>query len=75
MKLGNNLAGMVLAAIPGKPATQTGIGDQLHDFSADGLLGVGLGGDNTPRKIAFQLRLEFWACDHSAGEYQAVRQN
>jgi hypothetical protein len=24
-----------------------------------GLLGVGLGGDSTPRMIAFQLRLEF----------------
>ena len=71
MKLRNNFGGMVLAGIAGKPATQTGIGA----INADGLLGVGLGSDNTPRMIALQLRLEFWACDRSARKEQAERQN
>ena len=31
----------------------------VYDFSPTGLLGVGLGGDSTPRMIAFQARLEF----------------
>ena len=30
-----------------------------HHFSPTGLLGVGLGGDSSPRMIAFQARLEF----------------
>jgi hypothetical protein len=51
---------MVLAGIPGKPSTQTGFGALTYPTSPPtGLLGVGLGGDSTPRMIAFQLRLEF----------------
>jgi hypothetical protein len=54
------LPSMVLAGIPGKPATQTGFGALTYGTSPPtGLLGVGLGGDSTPRMIAFQLRLEF----------------
>jgi hypothetical protein len=54
------LPSMVLAGIPGKPSTQTGFGTLTYTTSPPtGLLGVGLGGDSTPRMIAFQLRLEF----------------
>jgi len=54
------LPSMVLAGIPGKPSTQTGFGAITYTTSPPtGLLGVGLGGDSTPRMIAFQLRLEF----------------
>jgi hypothetical protein len=54
------LPSMVLAGIPGKPSTQTGFGALAYATSPPtGLLGVGLGGDSTPRMIAFQLRLEF----------------
>ena len=54
------LPSMVLAGIPGKPTTQTGFGAITYTTSPPtGLLGVGLGGDSTPRMIAFQLRLEF----------------
>jgi hypothetical protein len=54
------LPSMVLAGIPGQPATQTGFGALTSTTSPPtGLLGVGLGGDSTPRMIAFQLRLEF----------------
>jgi hypothetical protein len=54
------LPSMVLAGIPGKTATQTGFGALTYTTSPPtGLLGVGLGGDSTPRMIAFQLRLEF----------------
>ncbi len=54
------LPNMVLAGIPGKPTTQTGFGALTYTTSPPtGLLGVGLGGDSTPRMIAFQLRLEF----------------
>ena len=54
------LPSMVLAGIPGKPSTQTGFGALTYATSPPtGLLGVGLGGDSTPRMIAFQLRLEF----------------
>jgi hypothetical protein len=54
------LPSMVLAGIPGKPTTQTGFGAFTSATSPPtGLLGVGLGGDSTPRMIAFQLRLEF----------------
>ncbi len=54
------LPSMVLAGVPGKPATQTGFGALTYTTSPpSGLLGVGLGGDSTPRMIAFQLRLEF----------------
>jgi hypothetical protein len=48
------------AGIPGKPSTQTGFGALTYTISPPtGLLGVGLGGDNSPRMIAFQARLEF----------------
>src|SRR5713226_3600015 len=54
------LPSLVLAGIPGKPSTQTGFGALTYATSPPtGLLGVGLGGDSTPRMIAFQLRLEF----------------
>jgi hypothetical protein len=48
------------AGVPGKPATQTGFGALTYTVSPPtGLLGVGLGGDSSPRMIAFQARLEF----------------
>jgi hypothetical protein len=51
---------LILAGIPGKPSTQTGFGALIYTTSPPtGLLGVGLGGDSTPRMIAFQLRFEF----------------
>ena len=54
------LPSMVLAGVPGKPATQTGFGALTYATSPPtGLLGVGLGGDSSPRMIAFQARLEF----------------
>ena len=54
------LPSMVLAGIPGKPSTQTGFGAFTSTTSPPtGLLGVGLGGDNSPRMIAFQARVEF----------------
>jgi hypothetical protein len=53
--LPNNQAGT-----PGKPATQTGFGALTSTISPPtGLLGVGLGGDSSPRMIAFQGRIEF----------------
>ena len=54
------LPSMVLAGVPGKPSTQTGFGALTYTTSPPtGLLGVGLGGDSSPRMIAFQVRLEF----------------
>jgi hypothetical protein len=54
------LPSMVQAGIPGKPSTQTGFGALTYTTSPPtGLLGVGLGGDSSPRMIAFQARLEF----------------
>ena len=54
------LPSIVLAGIPGKPTTQTGFGALTYATSPPtGLLGVGLGGDSSPRMIALQLRLEF----------------
>jgi len=54
------LPSMVLAGIPGQPSTQTGFGALTYTTSPPtGLLGVGLGGDSSPRMIAFQARLEF----------------
>jgi hypothetical protein len=54
------LPSMVMAGIPGKPSTQTGFGALGYTTSPPtGLLGVGLGGDSTPRMVAFQGRLEF----------------
>ncbi len=54
------LPSVVLAGIPGKPSTQTGFGALTYTTAPpSGLLGVGLGGDSSPRMIAFQARLEF----------------
>jgi len=54
------LPSMALAGIPGKPSTQAGFGAITYTTSPPtGLLGVGLGGDSTPRMIAFQMRMEF----------------
>jgi Carboxypeptidase regulatory-like domain len=50
----------MIAGIPGKPSTQTGFGALTYTTSPPtGLLGVGLGGDSSPRMIAIQARLEF----------------
>ncbi len=50
----------VIAGIPGNRSTQTGFGALTSTTSPPtGLLGVGLGGDSSPRMIAFQGRLEF----------------
>ncbi len=50
----------VVAGIPGQSATQTGFGAITSTTSPPtGLLGVGLGGDNSPRMIAVQARVEF----------------
>jgi hypothetical protein len=54
------LPSLVLAGIPGKPATQIGFGALTYTTAPPtGLLGVGLGGDSSPRMIAFHARLEF----------------
>jgi hypothetical protein len=48
------------AGIPGNRSTQTGFGALTYTTSPPtGLLGVGLGGDSSPRMVAFQARLEF----------------
>jgi hypothetical protein len=50
----------VYAGIPSKPSTQIGFGALTYTTAPPtGLLGVGLGGDSSPRMIAFQARLEF----------------
>jgi len=50
----------VYAGNPGKPSTQVGFGALTYATSPPtGLLGVGLGGDSSPRMIAFHARLEF----------------
>jgi hypothetical protein len=49
-----------VAGIPGESSTQTGFGALTATTSEPtGLLGVGLGGDNSPRMIAVQLKLGF----------------
>jgi hypothetical protein len=54
------LPSRVLAGVTGGPATQTGFGALTYSTSPPTeLLGVGLGGDSSPRMIALQLRLEF----------------
>ena len=54
------LPSMTQAGVPGNPPTQTGFGALTYTTSPPtGLLGVGLGGDNSPRMIAFQAKLEF----------------
>jgi hypothetical protein len=51
---------LVIAGIPGNASTETGFGALTYATSPPtGLLGVGLGGDSSPRMIAFQARLEF----------------
>jgi hypothetical protein len=48
------------AGTPGEPSTQSGFGALTNTISPPtGLLGVGLGGDSSPRMIAFQGRVEF----------------
>ena len=48
------------AGIPGNRSTQTGFGALTYTTAPPtGLLGVGLGGDSSPRMVAFQARLEF----------------
>jgi hypothetical protein len=54
------LPSVILAGIPGKASTQVGFGALTYTTSPPtGLLGVGLGGDSSPRMIALQARLEF----------------
>jgi hypothetical protein len=54
------LPSIVLAGIPGEPGTQTGFGALTSTtLPPTGLLGVGLGGDNSLRMIAFDARIEF----------------
>jgi hypothetical protein len=54
------LPSFVLAGIPGNPSTQQGFGAITATTAPPtGLLGVGLGGDNSPRMIAFQMRVDF----------------
>ncbi len=54
------LPNMVQAGVPGNPSTQSGFGALTYTTSPPtGLLGVGLGGDSSPRMIAFQARVEF----------------
>jgi hypothetical protein len=54
------LPSVLIAGVPGNAATQTGFGAVTSTTSPPtGLLGVGLGGDSSPRMIAFQSRLEF----------------
>src|SRR5271157_5534270 len=54
------LPSMVQAGIPGNASTQSGFGALTYTTSPPtGLLGVGLGGDSSPRMIAFEARLEF----------------
>jgi hypothetical protein len=49
-----------IAGIPGKPSTQIGFGALTSTTSPPtGLLGVGLGGDNSPRMVAVQIRVSF----------------
>jgi len=51
---------VVYAGVPGRPSTQTGFGALTYTTAPPtGLLGVGLGGDSSPRMIAFHARLEF----------------
>jgi hypothetical protein len=55
-----SLPSNVVAGIPGNKATQTGFGALTGATSPPtGLLGVGLGGDSSPRMVAFQARIEF----------------
>jgi hypothetical protein len=50
----------VYAGIPAKSSTLTGFGALTNTTSPPtGLLGVGLGGDSSPRMIAIQARVEF----------------
>jgi hypothetical protein len=49
-----------IAGIPGNANTQNGFGVLIYTTSPPtGLLGVGLGGDNSPRMIALQARVTF----------------
>ncbi|HWW88551.1 MAG TPA: carboxypeptidase-like regulatory domain-containing protein [Vicinamibacterales bacterium] len=49
-----------IAGVPGLPSTQTGFGALTSTTSPPtGLLGVGLGGDNSPRMVALQIKAAF----------------
>jgi hypothetical protein len=49
-----------IAGIPGNASTETGFGALTYTTSPPtGLLGVGLGGDNSPRMIALQVKVQF----------------
>ncbi|MDQ6665536.1 MAG: hypothetical protein M3Z23_14230 [Acidobacteriota bacterium] len=51
---------LVFAGLPGNRSTQTGLGALTYATGPPTeLLGVGLGGDSSPRTITFQARLEF----------------
>jgi len=52
------LPGAVQAGVPGSPIARFGT-PQSTTSPPTGLLGVGLGGDTSPRMIAFQVRIEF----------------
>ena len=55
-----SLPSNAIGGIPGKKSTQTGFGALTSTTSPPtGLLGVGLGGDSSPRMVAFQARAEF----------------
>ena len=61
---------IVYAGIPGRPATQTGFGALTYTTAPPtGLLGVGLGGDSSPRMIAFQARWSFDSIEIGTGLY------
>jgi hypothetical protein len=54
------LPSVLQAGIPGNPSSHAGFGALTYTTAPPtGLLGVGLGGDSSPRMIAFQARLEF----------------
>jgi hypothetical protein len=54
------LPSMTLAGIPGNPTTQTGFGALTYTTAPPtGLLGVGLGGDSSPRMIALRQPVPF----------------
>jgi hypothetical protein len=49
-----------IAGIPGNASTQIGFGALTSTTSPPtGLLGVGLGGDNSPRMVALQVKVQF----------------
>ena len=63
------LPSIVLAGVPRKRSPQTGFGALTYTTSSPtALLGVALGGDWSPRIIAFQVQVEFQDfADHDTG--------